>query len=59
MMNKWIPKILAGIVMIPILIIGIIGGLIWNSILLIDYVVSKSRRKRNKLNKIIYKDIHK
>jgi hypothetical protein len=47
-MIKWIPKILAYIVMIPILIIGIIGGIIWNTILIGDCIYRDIRRKGKK-----------
>jgi len=47
-MKKWIPKILAYIVMIPILVIGIIGGIIWNFVLISDYIFRDMNRVTNK-----------
>ena len=47
-MKKWIPKILAMLVMIPILLIGIIGGIIWNIVLIGDYIYRDIRRKGKK-----------
>jgi beta-lactamase regulating signal transducer with metallopeptidase domain len=47
-MKKWIPKILAILVMIPILLIGIIGGIIWNIVLIGDYIYRDIRRKGKK-----------
>jgi hypothetical protein len=52
-MKKWIPKILAYIVMIPILIIGIIGGIIWNIVLISDYIFRDMKRVTNKELKLI------
>jgi hypothetical protein len=52
-MKKWIPKILAYIVMIPILMIGIIGGIIWNFVLISDYIFRDMKRVTNKELKLI------
>lgn len=58
-MKKWIPKILAILVMIPILIIGIIGGIIWNIGLIMDYIFRDIRRKGKKEIQQINKEQHK
>jgi hypothetical protein len=50
-MKKWIPKILAMLVMIPILVIGIIGGIIWNIVLISDLIVKNIIRKYRKNHK--------
>ena len=47
-MVKWIPKILAYIIMIPIVLVGIVGGIIWNMVLIIDYIYRDIRRKGKK-----------
>ena len=47
-MKKWIPRILAYIIMIPIVLIGIVGGIIWNTVLIIDYIYRDIRRKGKK-----------
>jgi beta-lactamase regulating signal transducer with metallopeptidase domain len=47
-MIKWIPKILAYIIMLPIILIGIIGGIIWNIVLIMDYIYRDIRRKGKK-----------
>jgi len=47
-MRKWIPKILAYIVMLPILLIGIIGGIIWNIVLIGNCIYRDIRRKYKK-----------
>ena len=47
-MKKWIPRILAYIIMLPIILIGIIGGIIWNIVLIIDYIYRDIRRKGKK-----------
>ena len=52
-MKKWIPKILAYIVMIPILMIGIIGGIIWNIVLISDYIFRDMKRVTSKELKLI------
>lgn len=43
-MKNWIPKILAFLVMIPIVMIGIIGGIIWNIVLIMDYIFRDIKR---------------
>ena len=58
-MIKWIPKILAYIVMMPILIIGIIVGIIWNIVLIGDYIFGDIRRKGKKEIQQINKEEHK
>ena len=58
-MKKWIPKILAMLVMIPILVIGIIGGIIWNIVLIIDYIYRDIRRKGKKEIQQINREQHK
>ena len=52
-MKKWIPKILAMLVMIPILVIGIIGGIIWNIVLIVDYIFRDMKRVTSKELKLI------
>jgi hypothetical protein len=47
-MKKWIPRILAYIIMLPIILIGIGGGIIWNMVLIIDYIYRDIRRKGKK-----------
>ena len=58
-MKKWIPKVLAILVMIPILIIGIIGGIIWNIGLIMDYIFRDIRRKGKKEIQQINREQHK
>ena len=58
-MKKWIPKILAYIIMIPIVLIGIIGGIIWNTVLIIDYIYRDIRRKGKKEIQQINREQHK
>jgi beta-lactamase regulating signal transducer with metallopeptidase domain len=58
-MKKWIPKILAILVMIPILLIGIIGGIIWNIVLIGDYIYRDIRRKGKKEIQQINREQHK
>ena len=58
-MKKWIPKILAILVMIPILMIGIIGGIIWNIVLIGDYIYSDISRKGKKEIQQINREQHK
>jgi len=50
-MRKWIPKILAYIIMIPIVIIGLVGGLIWNTFLISELVLKNIIRKYRKKHK--------
>jgi hypothetical protein len=58
-MKKWIPKILAILVMIPILLIGIVGGIIWNIVLIGDYIYRDIRRTAKKEIKQINREEHK
>jgi hypothetical protein len=58
-MKKWIPKILAYIIMLPIVLIGIIGGIIWNTVLIIDYIYRDIRRKGKKEIQQINREQHK
>ena len=47
-MKKWIPRILAYIIMLPIIAIGLLGGIIWNVVLIMDYIYRDIRRKGKK-----------
>ena len=47
-MKKWIPKILAIIIMIPIVFIGFIISIIWNGYLISDSVIIHIKRKYKK-----------
>jgi hypothetical protein len=58
-MKKWIPRILAYIIMLPIILIGIGGGIIWNMVLIIDYIYRDIRRKGKKEIQQINKEQHK
>jgi len=58
-MKKWIPKVLAILVMIPIVLIGIVGGIIWNIVLIGDYIVRDIRRKGKKEIQQINREQHK
>jgi hypothetical protein len=58
-MKKWIPKILAYIIMIPIVLIGIVGGIIWNTVLIGDYIYRDIRRKGKKEIQQINREQHK
>ena len=58
-MTKWIPKILAYIIMLPILLIGIVGGIIWNVVLIADCVYRDVRRKYRKEVKQINREQYK
>jgi hypothetical protein len=58
-MKKWIPKILAYIIMIPIVLVGIVGGIIWNVVLIIDYIYRDIRRKGRKEIQQIKREQHK
>jgi hypothetical protein len=58
-MKKWIPKILAYIIMIPIVLVGIVGGIIWNAVLLGDYIVRDIRRTGKKEIQQINREEHK
>ena len=58
-MKKWIPRILAYIIMLPIILIGIVGGIIWNTVLIIDYIYRDIRRKGKKEIQQINREQHK
>ena len=58
-MKKWIPRILAYIIMLPIILIGIGGGIIWNMVLIIDYIYRDIRRKGKKEIQQINREQHK
>ena len=58
-MKKWIPRILAYIIMLPIILIGIIGGIIWNMVLIIDYIYRDIRRTAKKEIQQINREEHK
>ena len=58
-MKKWIPKILAYIIMIPIVLVGIVGGIIWNAVLIGDYIFRDIRRKGRKEIQQINREQHK
>jgi hypothetical protein len=58
-MKKWIPKILAYIIMLPIVAIGLVGGIIWNIVLIMDYIYRDIRRKYRKEIKQINREEHK
>jgi hypothetical protein len=58
-MKKWIPKILAYTIMIPIVLIGIVGGIIWNVVLIGDYIVRDIRRTGKKEIQQIHREQHK
>ena len=58
-MKKWIPKILAYIIMLPIVLIGIVGGIIWNMVLIIDYIYRDIRRTAKKEIQQINREDHK
>jgi hypothetical protein len=44
-MIKWIPKILAVIIMIPIVLIGIGLSIIWNTYLISDSIITNIKRR--------------
>jgi hypothetical protein len=58
-MKKWIPRILAYIIMLPIILIGIGVGIIWNMVLIIDYIYRDIRRKGKKEIQQINREQHK
>lgn len=58
-MKKWIPRILAYTIMIPIILIGIVGGIIWNMVLIIDYIYRDIRRTTKKEIQQINREEHK
>jgi hypothetical protein len=45
--------------MIPILVIGIVGGIIWNIVLIVDYIYRDIRRKAKKEIQQINREEHK
>lgn len=55
-MKKWIPKILAYIIMIPIVVVGIVLAIVWNSILIGDMIWVDIKRKYKSGIKKIKKD---
>jgi len=44
-MIKWIPKILAVIIMIPIVLIGVGLSIIWNTYLISDSIITDIKRR--------------
>jgi hypothetical protein len=58
-MKNWIPKILAYIIMLPIVAIGLVGGIIWNIVLIGDYIYRDIRRKGKKEIQQINREQHK
>jgi hypothetical protein len=44
-MKKWIPRILAILIMLPIMFIGIAVAIIWNLYLIANYISFKLNRK--------------
>ncbi len=44
-MIKWIPKILAVIIMIPIVLIGVGISIIWNTYLITDSIIVSIKRR--------------
>ena len=44
-MRKWIPRILAVIIMIPIVIIGVGLSIIWNTYLITDSIILSIKRR--------------
>ena len=58
-MKKWIPRILAYIIMLPIILIGIVGGIVWNIVLIIDYIYRDIRRTAKKEIQQINREEHK
>jgi hypothetical protein len=45
-MIKWIPKILAVIIIIPIVFIGVGLSIIWNGYLITDFIITGIKRRR-------------
>ena len=45
--------------MIPIVIVGLVGGIIWNIVLIIDYIIRDIRRKYKKEIQQINREEHK
>jgi hypothetical protein len=58
-MKKWIPKILAYILMIPIVMVGLVGGILWNTFLIGDSIFKDIRRKAKKEIQQINREEHK
>jgi hypothetical protein len=50
-MKKWIPKILAVIIMIPIVVIGMGLSIIWNGYLITDSIILSIKRRLVRLKK--------
>ena len=44
-MKNWIPRILAVIIMIPIVIIGVGVSIIWNTYLISDSIITGIKRR--------------
>jgi cell division protein FtsX len=44
-MKKWIPRILAVIIMIPIVLIGVGLSIIWNTYLISDSIITGIKRR--------------
>ena len=44
-MKNWIPRILAVIIMIPIVLIGIGLSIIWNTYLISDSIITNIKRR--------------
>jgi hypothetical protein len=55
-MKKWIPKILAYIIMIPIVMIGLLVGILWNVALVMDYIFRDIKRGYTKELKSIHRN---
>jgi hypothetical protein len=55
-MKKWIPKILAYLIMIPIVLIGIVVSIFWNSVLVMDMIFTNIKRRYKSGIKEIQKD---
>ena len=55
-MKKWIPRILAMVVMIPILMFTSIAALVWNVVLIIDMIFRDIKRGYSKEIKTIHRN---
>ena len=55
-MKKWIPKILAYLLMIPIIMVGIFVGVMWNAALMMDYIFRDIKRGYKKELKTIHRN---
>jgi hypothetical protein len=55
-MKRWIPKILAYTLMIPIVLIGMVGGIVWNIALVMDCIFRDIKRGYNKELKSIHRN---